>query len=993
MATAYVVAGTRDGFWSRSVDSRFEPSGLRGLPRAAGQVVPALLVLNDTGAATLGLRPVRGGIRAPRLGRALRAVDSLGVDALFEDSAALARRLADSLAGDVAAARSGAAPDLFGAPRLMQTSTCPEWTALRSGTLTFFNNNTDLNEPLPNALIEARDAHPLIGGSLVNLFRTGTNGSFSACLPYDGNGYTYISVFQDTGPVRVLRDSGEVKHVFPNRYGMAWDLAVPGSLPLTTGHNEISFILLTWYKGVTEATRLFGITREQLTSWYYTNADGDYWCPLGVQPNPFWECTHFGENIYTHQFSEAGQDNIWRPRAQFTRMHEYGHGFEYRLLSDRLANGGCGKSHSFTQPDDLDCAANEGWADFFAAITLPILQDVNGASVSQEVSVFGMETWHTPAGQTRGPEIEGSFAAYLFDLVDGAGVPWFRYYSTDDDNAQVPFAYLVQVLRDGKVQSPYEQHIQDVIAIVDDVTPVPYKSEFAGYGQPTSLTTRVTPPTSLTAAAHRYIWRFDIFGLTGSNPLVVTASAPYLVTVKSVQDLYGSASGGTGGGYAGWTWERSYDCPNCWEFWSNYQNSQFVAYAGNYTLEWRLTARDGGFNYDSDQATTAVCIPYNAETCNGMPAARFIAGAPGGAVVPTGMHFGSGVWLSREGDTTATQLYSLVGRHDEWMRSDGWPNSLEAATGTRSRNLALSGRVVRLMETVALAAGGVRMVRVTAEQLEPGASYRLSFAVDPDLGVTPSDDRLTWSGALGVAVVRDPRGDAMAYGWAGAAGQRALLREYGQGRAEPRSSRDAYLEQRDSSAVLGTPGDVRFTMTAPSLIADARGTINALFIAAGGADSGAALDALNSARIAAGSSLALADTFHEPGEGLIVRQFLRSELVGLGLARQQDGLLASLAGGATGASASDVAQVRAAGITAVAFALRAPTSATRVRVTVLDSRGTVVRRAVDESLATGDYVYRWDGTRESGARVPPGVYQVIVEAGAHRQRTILVLTR
>jgi hypothetical protein len=74
-------------------------------------------------------------------------------------------------------------------------------------------------------------------------------------------------------------------------------------------------------------------------------------------------------------------------------------------------------------------------------------------------------------------------------------------------------------------------------------------------------------------------WRTSVGPSFNSNCFIVTASAPGYVTVKSTYSLTGSASGPA----SGWLWERS-DNGSPFTFWSNQQNSSFVAYAGTTRL-------------------------------------------------------------------------------------------------------------------------------------------------------------------------------------------------------------------------------------------------------------------------------------------------------------------------------------------------------------------------------------------------------------------------
>ena len=97
------------------------------------------------------------------------------------------------------------------------------------------------------------------------------------------------------------------------------------------------------------------------------------------------------------------------------------------------------------------------------------------------------------------------------------------------------------------------------------------------------------------------------------DPFFVTATVPEWISVKSTYPLNGSASHPA----TGWKWERSDNGGATWGLWANAQNSQFVAYAGGYTIHWRLTARrvsDGVTG--TDVRATIVCI---GTTCGPIP--------------------------------------------------------------------------------------------------------------------------------------------------------------------------------------------------------------------------------------------------------------------------------------------------------------------------------------------------------------------------------------
>jgi subtilisin family serine protease len=103
-------------------------------------------------------------------------------------------------------------------------------------------------------------------------------------------------------------------------------------------------------------------------------------------------------------------------------------------------------------------------------------------------------------------------------------------------------------------------------------------------------------------------------------PFVVTASVPDWITVKGTYQLIGNA----GHPATGWRWDRSDDGGASWVVWATSQNSAFVAYLGEYTITWRLSAtRTSDGATDTDVQSTYICTT---PSCVPIP----IAGAPAG---------------------------------------------------------------------------------------------------------------------------------------------------------------------------------------------------------------------------------------------------------------------------------------------------------------------------------------------------------------------------
>lgn len=498
------------------------------------------------------------------------------------------------------------------------------------------------------------------------------------------------------------------------------------------------------------------------------------------------------------------------------------------------------------------------------------------------------------------------------------------------------------------------------------------------------------------AAASNVSFAYAVLGTPQPPPaFVVSADAPGYVTVKSTYDLLGSANAPA----TNWEWQQSYD-GGPYSFWSSNQNSSFVAYAGQYTLDWRLTARrssDGA--RDTAYTTTIVCIPSSPD-CIPLARRQGIAGigpeapdAGNAARVERNLTaravnglYGSGLWLSREATQgeSAVMLYSLTGNHDAWTDRASWPNGLRLST-TSIRRVPDLGLIVRER---ASPVGTGMVATIELAVASRGSDLRLSYAVDPDIGTFPHDDRLEWHQGIGVAVVLDPDSGAFAFGWAGTPdAARATVREYGAGDHQaPDTPARAFHEQRAATRVLGARGDVRFSVTLPpQRFAGSRTVLR--FVEARGRTAAAAIAALLETRAAvAQGDTAVAAALETPT--LAVRQFYGEATPGFS---RVGALNASLVG--TGASASDVARVRAQGITALVMSVGGAAPNGELTVVIRDTRGRIVRRINYSGAAAGDYVFQWDRRNDAGDRVSPGLYQAVVRFGGHERRTSFVVTR
>jgi hypothetical protein len=115
---------------------------------------------------------------------------------------------------------------------------------------------------------------------------------------------------------------------------------------------------------------------------------------------------------------ELNHDAVFDEYGRFTIMHEYGHAYHYTAIERWAAQtpycGGGG--HTIDGQYDYNCALVEGFADFFGSW---IAAD---SLVSDLYSDWKLETQTFYVGKD-GAQVEGAFAGFLYDLVDGPSDP------------------------------------------------------------------------------------------------------------------------------------------------------------------------------------------------------------------------------------------------------------------------------------------------------------------------------------------------------------------------------------------------------------------------------------------------------------------------------------------------------------------------------------------------------------------------------------------
>lgn len=282
----------------------------------------------------------------------------------------------------------------------------------------------------------------------------------------------------------------------------------------------------------------------------------------------------------------------------------------------------------------------------------------------------------------------------------------------------------------------------------------------------------------------------------------VTASVPSYITAKATYSLTGGASHASDS----WIWEQRAS-GGTWGAWANTQNTYYTAYAGDYSVDWRLRARRVyDSSRDTSEASMRVCT---LTTCSRPSAPVMLVGT---APDVRTLHFGSGAWAATR--ENVYQLYSLSGNHD--LAPGSSMNPLDGSGGTQRTS---DGLVLVSYEPVRIGTTDWIRVRIEAPGLE-----RWSLSLDPDVSPDPSQDLLRIDPTTDRVEVSSAVGRFQYVFLAGDVEIRPIVRQFGSRPAaipDPRRSdevRAALMSAHD--VVLSTNEDVRFAAIFPAAVTE-----------------------------------------------------------------------------------------------------------------------------------------------------------------------------
>lgn len=253
--------------------------------------------------------------------------------------------------------------------------------------------------------------------------------------------------------------------------------------------------------------------------------------------------------------------------AKFAVGHEYGHAVHNTVLGG-MQGSACNNNtgHNFNQATSLSCALREGFAHFHGAIvTAPELGNFDYFS-----SDNGIELNHSHPGCSVNPDpscpgaggttvtdgsiLEGTIAAFLYDLWDGPNTPDSPTNTADgdDDPLEFPGFYIAQIITSCRVNGSTRPNGVDHLIYCFEGQIDPAITSNPGYfptrsPDPTSFSEGATEPGTWNLAAIRQRWQTNLYGTTTPPPpppLTVTVSGKSSVR-PNVSCLWTASNNGT----------------------------------------------------------------------------------------------------------------------------------------------------------------------------------------------------------------------------------------------------------------------------------------------------------------------------------------------------------------------------------------------------------------------------------------------------------------
>lgn len=275
-----------------------------------------------------------------------------------------------------------------------------------------------------------------------------------------------------------------------------------------------AFTIIEYY--APGALAKLSVTRPKIPLWVSDtdNNYGGHYIAIG------------GDSVDVITFNRS---RLYGEDGWFTMLHEYGHALLWVAIEPPYSSGCPQQGHPIDHETSLQCAFEEGFADFVGAWTVG---DKLTNSSTAPVTDYQLEDdGFRSVGD--GSIVEGAVAAFFYDLVDDSTDTHSsnNQSSTDDDHIHFPGSYVRDVLKlcsvttnnnflffrlNGIDQFIYcAENSLAAQSLTNSQTSTGYfatrSSTFSSYSE------TVTEPTGWSSSNIRQLWLYDLFG-QGSLP-------------------------------------------------------------------------------------------------------------------------------------------------------------------------------------------------------------------------------------------------------------------------------------------------------------------------------------------------------------------------------------------------------------------------------------------------------------------------------------------
>ena len=373
-----------------------------------------------------------------------------------------------------------------------------------TGRIVYHNNDTGGKTGVKNVSVTVRCWDPYQPSYITQTYTgTDSNGYFSAPCPPPRYAWEVTTALSNA--YIAARGGGGVD---AGTYFSYHGYSGPNLSPeLEIGNRYAAHVFMTVTDQAPDAFSRFERSRGRVIAWV---SDGDPNHGIHYDPNT--------DRIITNYTGVFGQSGVW------TTTHEYGHAYQANAIEYWGSAGtACTNGvHGFTEEENLPCSYREGFADFFGTWIAGEIVDTqpHGGDYGLENN---LDAAAQPTNVFDGVRVEGAIAAFLYDLVDGAGEPDgignTVGASESVDDVSFPASWLANVMDYCRVSElmfdmALDGWDQMVYCLEGDLT-AHAESQLLGYSSWRSFPTVVpntSQPPGYSKAAIRRLWKYNLYG-------------------------------------------------------------------------------------------------------------------------------------------------------------------------------------------------------------------------------------------------------------------------------------------------------------------------------------------------------------------------------------------------------------------------------------------------------------------------------------------------